>query len=61
MDPYRHKFNKAQHHLNNWSAYYAALKSRGHLTIRFTADIVKEWYHKSPTQKTPGDRINILI
>ena len=61
MDPYRDKFNKAQYHLNNWSAYNAALKSKSNLTIWFTANIVKEWYHKSPNQKRPGRRINIPI
>lgn len=54
MDPYRHKFKKAQYHLNNWPAYNEALKSRGNLTIWFTTDIVKSWYHKLPGKRSPG-------
>jgi hypothetical protein len=53
-DPYRHKFNKAQHHSSNWPAYNQALKSRGSINVWFTQDIIRVWYYKFSHKKTQG-------
>jgi IS5 family transposase len=53
-DPYRHKFNKAQFKLSNWSSYNESLKQRGNLTIWFTRDAMDQWYYKTPKKKSPG-------
>jgi len=53
-DPYRHKFNKAQYKLSNWSDYNNALKQRGNLTVWFTDEAMKLWYYKAPKKKSQG-------
>jgi hypothetical protein len=53
-DPRRHKFKKARYKVTNWTAYNAALKSRGNLTIWFTPEVIHQWYYKPPKMKTRG-------
>ena len=53
-NPYRHKFNKAQYKLSNWSDYNSALKQRGNLTMWFTKDAEELWYFKTLKKKTQG-------
>lgn len=53
-DPYRHKFDPAKFKITNWSEYNEALKNRGCITIWFTPELAKQWYHKPQATKSQG-------
>ncbi|KAA0590355.1 transposase [Azospirillum lipoferum] len=42
-EPRRHKIPKARYHVENWSAYDAALRRRGDLTIWVTPEAIAIW------------------
>ncbi len=39
----RHPIPKQRHRVTNWAAYDAALRRRGSLTIRFSAEAIAAW------------------
>ena len=53
-EPYRHKFKKAHYKITNWFEYNEALKNRGRITVWFTPELAKQWYHKSTEKKSQG-------
>lgn len=38
------KLSKQQHRVSNWSAYNAALKNRGDITVWLSSDAINSWY-----------------
>ena len=49
---HRHHIPKPRYRVRNWSAYNAALRRRGSLTVWFTAEAIAAWRAESRT--TPG-------
>jgi hypothetical protein len=48
----RHHIPKQRHRVTNWSAYDAALRQRGSLTVWFTAEAVAAW--EAEPRAAPG-------
>jgi hypothetical protein len=48
----RHRIPKQRHQVTNWSAYDAALRQRGSMTVWFTDGAVAAW--KAAPRTTPG-------
>src|SRR5215218_7668120 len=48
----RHHIPKQQHRVTNWSAYDAALRGRGSLTVWFTDAAIASW--RAEPRTTPG-------
>ena len=48
----RHHIPRQRHRVTNWSAYDAALRQRGSLTVWFTDEAIEAWQAEPRT--TPG-------